>query len=167
VLRWYVVQTKRWAEATAQTNLERQGYEVYFPRAVQLVPRDGQWLRRIVALFPRYVFLRLNEGSQALNPVRSTLGVAGVVRFGSCYSVVPDAIIHELRARADPHSGLHTLSRATPLAAGTPVTVRAGPFSGLSGVFERQAAADRVVVLLRLLGHDASVCVPFAAVAAH
>ena len=166
MLRWYLIHTKPAAEGVAQVNLERQGYETYLPRLLQwrLWPRrEG---RRIVPLFPRYLFLRLNEGHQPLNPVRSTLGVAGVVRFGSCYTVVPDRVIRELQSRADPVSGLHTLRRAAPLAAGTPVAVRSGPFSGLSGVFERPAGAERVVVLLRLLGQDASVCVPLEAVAA-
>jgi len=39
------------------------------------------------------------------------------------------------------------------------VRISTGPFEGLEGVFERQAGADRVVVLLRLLGQNASVCV--------
>jgi transcriptional antiterminator RfaH len=167
VLRWYLVHTKPRAEATAKEHLERQGYEVYFPLAVQQVARHGRWLQRIVALFPRYMFLRLNEGAQGLSPVRSTTGVTGVVRFGTEYSVVPDGVIRELRARADPGSGLHTLNSTSSLASGAPVEVRSGPFDGLSGVFERQAGAERVVVLLKFLGQDASVCVPLAAVAAH
>src|SRR5712671_6899317 len=109
MLRWYLVYTKPLTEAIAQANLERQGYEVYFPRAVQTVRCSGRWLERVVALFPRYLFLRLNEGCQALNPVRSTVGVASVVRFGSRYTVVPEHVISDLQARADPLSGLHRL----------------------------------------------------------
>jgi transcriptional antiterminator RfaH len=165
LLRWYLIHTKPAAERLAQVNLERQGYEIYLPRLLQLRLWPRRAHRRIVPLFPRYLFLRLNQGHQPLNPVRSTLGVAGVVRFGSCYTVVPDRVIRELQSRADPVSGLHTLRPAAPLAPGTPVAVRSGPFSGLNGIFERPAGAERVVVLLRLLGQDASVCVPLEAVA--
>jgi transcriptional antiterminator RfaH len=166
LLRWYLIHTKPSAEGLAQANLERQGYETYLPRLLQLRLWPSRERRLIVPLFPRYLFLRLNEGLQPLNPVRSTLGVAAVVRFGSCYTVVPDRVICELQSRADPVSGLHELRRAAPLVAGTPVTVREGLFSGLNGIFERPAAAERVVVLLRLLGQEASVCVPLDAVAA-
>ena len=166
MLRWYLVYTKPLTETIAQANLERQGYEVYFPRALQSVRRSGRWLERTVALFPRYLFLRLNEGYQALNPVRSTLGVSSIVRFGSRYIVVPEHVISDLQARADRKSGLYRLGCAARLVPGTRVTVRTGPFSGLNGIFEREAGTERVVVLLGLLGHYASVFVPLDAIAA-
>jgi hypothetical protein len=40
------------------------------------------------------------------------------------------------------------------------VRISQGAFDGLEGLFERAAGADRVVVLLRLLGQNAPVCVP-------
>ena len=167
MFRWYLIHTKPLSEAVAQTNLERQGYQVYFPRALQRVRRSGRSLHHVVALFPRYLFLHLNEGCQALGPVRSTPGVAGVVRFGPSYTVVPERVIRELQARADPKSGLHTLICEQRLMAGDAVCVRTGPLSGLHGIFDRQAGGDRVVVLLRLLGQDTSVCVPVDAIAAY
>lgn len=159
MLRWYLICTKPLAESCAQSNLERQGYEVYLPRLAQSALRRGRWREAIVALFPGYLFLRLSEGEQALAPVRSTVGVSQVVRFGARYAIVPDDIVRELRARADPVTGLHrTVSE--PFVAGAPVKIAAGPFDGLQGVFCRKAGADRVLVLLSLLGHDSAVRVP-------
>jgi transcriptional antiterminator RfaH len=160
MLRWYLIRTKPAGESLAVTNLDRQGYEVYWPRAVQTVRCNSRWRNRIASLFPGYLFLRLNEGKQALNPVNSTVGVFGVVRFGSRYTVVPDQVIRDLRARADPNTGLYRLSHTATLKAGTVVRIKTGPFDGLEGVFERQAGAERVVVLLKLLGHNASVSFP-------
>jgi transcriptional antiterminator RfaH len=160
VLRWYLIHTKPSGEIVAQTNLGQQGYEVYLPRIVQPVRHAGRWRDRIVALFPRYLFVRLREGCQTLGPVRSTVGVASVVRFGSNYAVVPDPIVHDLQARADPESGLHRMSPPAAFTPGSPVKITMGPFDGLQGVFEREVGADRVVVLLKLLGQDASVRVP-------
>ena len=77
----------------AESSPNRQGYEVNLPRLAQAVRRHGRWLEQVVAFFPRYLFLRLNEGSQALGPVRSTVGVASIVRFGSSYATVPDQLI--------------------------------------------------------------------------
>ena len=34
MLRWYLIHTKPLSEVLAQTNLERQGYQVYLPRAI-------------------------------------------------------------------------------------------------------------------------------------
>jgi transcriptional antiterminator RfaH len=157
--RWYLIHAKRAREALARSNLERQGYEIYFPRLV--LPNAGRDRRcdRIVPLFPGYLFLRLNEGKQCLGPVRSSVGVNGVVRFGSRYAVVPETVIRNLQMRADPASGLHRLaSRA--LLPRTIVTVTTGPFGGLEGVFEREAGSERVVVLLKVLGVHAPINVP-------
>jgi len=158
--RWYLIHTKPSGEKIAQLNLERQGYEVYFPRVIRPVRRSAQWREQVVALFPRYIFLRLNEGVQALSPVHSTSGVTGVVRFGSRYAMVPEEIIEDLRSRADSESGLHRLGCRRLFEPGTAVRVTMGPFDGLEGVFQREAGADRVVVLLRLLGQYATVCIP-------
>jgi transcriptional antiterminator RfaH len=163
--RWYLIQTKPSGEMAAEVNLRRQGYELYFPRAIKAERRRGRLREQIVALFPRYLFLRLDEGRQPLTPVNSTTGVAGVVRFGSRYALVPDCVIHDLRAREDVVTGLHRLVRPAALTTGMPVQISMGPFDGLEGVFERAAGADRVVVLLKLLGQTARVHVPMASVA--
>jgi len=160
MLRWYLIHTKPSGESVAQTNLERQGYEVYFPRLLQPTRRRTGWSDAIIALFPRYLFLRLSEGEQPLGPVRSTAGVSSVVRFGASYAVVPDQVVGELRARADPESGLHRLRARSPFAAGAAVRIAVGPFGGLEGVFDREAGPERVVVLLKLLGQDTAVRVP-------
>src|SRR5450759_423580 len=157
MLRWYVIQTKPSRECVAEVNLRRQGYEVYMPRMVHSVWRRGQSSQCVVPLFPRYLFLQLSEGCQALNPVRSSIGVANIVRFGTRYAIVPDQIIMQLRLRADPKTGLHRLfSRPLP-ARGAIVRITTGPFEGLDGVFERDAGSARVVVLLNLLGQDEPV----------
>lgn len=160
MLRWYLIHTKPSAEALAELNLERQGYDVYLPRIAQAVLRASRWRERIVPLFPGYLFLRLNEGEQALGPVRFTTGVVQVVRFGSRYTAVPEHVIRDLRARADPISGLHRLNQAHDLEPGSAVRIRTGPLDGLEGIFERVAGEDRIVVLLKLLGQSASACLP-------
>jgi len=159
-LRWYLIHTKPAREALAQTHLQHQGYELYLPRVLQSVRRRGRCRESITPLFPRYLFMRLSEGHQALSPVLSSRGVAGVVRFGASYAIVPDRIIAELRHRADPQSGLHRLMDPPSFVRGAAVHVTAGPFEGLTGVFERAAGSARVVVLLNLLGQEAPVRIP-------
>lgn len=166
MLRWYLVRTRPKSESTAQTNLGRQGYEVHCPQLLQSTPCRGRWRERIVPLFPGYIFLRLDEGRQPLAPVRSTQGVASAVRFGPSYAIVPDAVIQELRARANSETGLHRLNLPARLAPGARVRVIAGPFEGLEGVFQRETGSGRAIVLLAVLGQTASVGVPADNVAA-
>jgi transcriptional antiterminator RfaH len=154
--RWYLVQTKPAGEVTALRNLARQGYEVYYPRLAQSVVYAGKMRERVGALFPRYIFVRVVEGAQALAPINSSKGVLSVVRFGATYAHVPDQVVDELRARADAFTGLHRL-RADKLSRGTAVRIIAGPFEGLEGVFGRHVGPERVTVLLTLLGQNSSV----------
>jgi transcriptional antiterminator RfaH len=160
VLRWYLVHVKPRGEAKAQVNLGRQGYEVYFPRVRELARHAGQWRERIGPLFPRYLFVRLDEGRDDFRPIHSTLGVATLVRFGSSYGGVSESVIRELRNRADPESGLHRLTPRSSFAAGSPVRLLSGPLEGLEGVFECESGSDRVTVLLHILGQQTAVRVP-------
>ena len=159
MLRWYLVFTKPAGEETARLNLERQGYCVYFPRLQQRTLYRGRCIERVSALFPRYIFLQLRMGQQSLGPVRSTVGVVDAVRFGGEYAVVPAQVVDGLVQAADPVSGLHQLKNPL-LVCGATVRVIAGAFAGLEGIFERGNGADRIVVLFKLLGHEAPVSVP-------
>ena len=160
LLRWFLILTKPSGEKTAKINLERQGYRVYYPRLERSTLYRGRWIDRVVALFPRYLFVQLDPASQSLAPVRSTLGVASIVRFGSEAAVVPGAIVDGLLHSADPATGLHRLTRGRALERGSVVHVIAGVFEGLQGIFERDAGNERVVILLKLLGKEAPVRVP-------
>jgi transcriptional antiterminator RfaH len=153
---WYLVHTKPSAEGTASANLERQGYEVYYPQLARAPRRDGGSKGTTAALFPRYVFVRVIQDCQSLSPIRSTLGVANLVRFGVDYAVVPAKVVRGLKERADPITGLHTL-RPKSLPHGAPIRILDGALRGLEGVFDRDLGTDRVLVLLQLLGQSASV----------
>lgn len=157
---WYLVQTKPAAERIARDNLLRQGYEIYLPCVARAVRMCGGWRERVAALFPRYLFMRVLEGRQSLGPARSSVGVAGIVRFGTRYAVVPEGIVEDLRNREDPATHLHRIARRSHWTPGEPVDIRSGPFDGLRGIFEREAGTERIVILLRLLGQEVSVGVP-------
>jgi len=156
---WFLVFTKAGGEQIARVNLERQGYGVYYPRLTRTALYRGRWVERIVALFPRYLFVQMDPARQSLAPVRSTLGVVRIVSFGSEATAVPDAIVNTLKAREDPQTGLHRLAGAR-LQPGSPVKLTAGVFGGLEGVFECEIGNDRAIVLLDLLGRNTSVHVP-------
>jgi transcriptional antiterminator RfaH len=155
---WFVVHTKPRQESVAQEQLERQGYPVYFPRLSLPRLRRSRWSDVVEPLFPRYLFVRVEVGEQALTPIRSTRGVCSVLRFGDRYAEVPPSLVASLRARAN-EAGLHVLSDLG-LRRGDRLHIIAGPFEGFEAVFESQIGADRVRVLLEVLGAAASVTLP-------
>jgi transcriptional antiterminator RfaH len=154
---WYLVFTKAQGEQTASINLCRQGYRVYWPRLQRRTLSRGRWIERIVALFPRYLFVQLDAARQSLAPVRSTIGVASIVRFGAEPALVPQSMVDALQDRADPATGLHRLADVAPLKRGSAVKIIAGAFRGFEGIFERETGEDRVVILLELLGKSTPV----------
>jgi transcriptional antiterminator RfaH len=156
-VRWYLIHAKPAREVVAESNLRRQGYEVYYPRLLRPKRVRGRWVDSVGSLFPRYLFLRLAVGHQAMGPVRSTVGVANIVRFGYDYTVVPDGVVDNLRQRADAETGLHRLHNRAPFEPGSSVRIVAGVFEGLEGVFQRESGDERVTLMLGLLGRDTLV----------
>ena len=147
---WYAVLCKPRREALAEANLINQGYRVYLPRLATQCRRNGKWVDTLEPLFPRYLFLATGDERQGLAPVRSTLGVSGLVRFGGQPATIPETIVESLRERQDPGTG--ACARRNPFQPGAPVAFRGGPFTGLDGVFDVEDGEGRVFVLLELLG---------------
>ncbi|HTU65136.1 MAG TPA: transcription termination/antitermination NusG family protein [Steroidobacteraceae bacterium] len=156
--RWFLVLTKPASESVATEHLVRQGFQTYYPRLALKRLSRGRWAERIVALFPRYLFIRLDPRRQGLSPVRSTRGVAGIVRFGTDATVVPDDVVDGLIQREDRQSGVHRLRDGGPQR-GAPMNLVGGNLAGLDVVFEREAGDERSVVLLSLLGRSTPVSV--------
>ena len=147
---WYAVLCRPRREALAEANLVNQGYRVYLPRLATQCRRDGKWVDTVEPLFPRYLFMAAGNEHQSLAPVRSTSGVSNLVRFGGRPATIPDAVVEALRARQDPDTGV--CARRRLFKPGATVAFRAGPFTGLDGVFDVDAGDDRVFVLLEFLG---------------
>ena len=157
--RWYVIRSKPREESIAQAQLERQGYRVYFPRVLQAARVRGRWVDRIEPLFPRYLFLQTDVQAQSLAPIRSTVGVTDIVRFGAEYATIRDEVVQELMNGAEPETGLHRLRKPL-FVRGACVRISEGPFNGLEGVFEFHEGGDRVLVLLEVLGRQTRVRIP-------
>lgn len=152
---WYAVFCKPRGEITAHLNLVNQGYQVYLPRLQSKRRKAGKWIDVSEPLFPRYLFVRPCDAGQSLSPVRSTLGVSGIVRFGTQPAVVSNELIDALRMREDPVSGACVTEEIfTP---GGTVRFLEGPFAGLDAVFSKKSGDERVVVLLDVLGKTNSL----------
>lgn len=156
--RWYVIQCKPREDERASQHLGNQGYETWQPRLAREVVRQGRRVRVSDPLFPGYVFIRLCDVEDDWAPIRSTRGVARLVRFGLTPAVVPDAVMDAMAARlaCDP-SAPEAL-----LVPGQKVRIEAGPFAGVEAVFAAHDGETRVIVLLKLLQQMQTLSLPLA-----
>lgn len=154
---WYVVHTKPQQEQVACENLARQGYAVYLPR-IKVLKRNRRHRcqeMQLEPLFPRYLFFQPSSSDHSIAPVRSTLGVTTIVRFGQAPAVLRHEVlksIQDFETRQN-EAGLEEIS---PFRSGGKVLVVDGPLAGLEGLVS-SVSQERVVVLMQLLGHDARV----------
>ncbi len=147
---WYLVYCKPRQEQVAKANLERQSFSAYLPLVRQFRRRGSRRIAVIGPLFPRYLFIHLNAQTDNWAPIRSTLGISSLVRFGAQPAVVPDELICLLRSRDNP-DGVQELPEVD-YRPGDPVRIAEGVMQGYAGIFLAKSGKDRVLVLLDILG---------------
>lgn len=154
---WYLVYTKPRNESVAEEHLNRQGFTTYLPRLHVTRKHRGKLVGRIEAMFPRYLFISLDTETDNWAPIRSTIGVSSLVRFGNLPTVVPDELIEVLMEREDA-SGVLTLE-APDFKTGESVRIFEGPFKDYEAVFLAKNSNERVVVLLEILGKESRISI--------
>ncbi len=130
-------------EERAFSNLQKQGYKVFLPKILNQKIMRGSLVEVEEPLFPRYLFIDLKEFEDNWSPIRSTLGVAGMVRFGSKCPVIPDEIVSQIM-------NFPNKSSDTYFQKGQEIIVRFGPFKGQSVSFDSMDGEQRVMVLMEI-----------------
>jgi transcriptional antiterminator RfaH len=154
--RWFVAHTHPHAEGKATTHLNRQGFEIYFPRYLKR-RRHARRVETVAApLFPRYLFVAIDLSVQRWRSIYSTVGVSRLVCNGDDPTPVPDGIVEALKQREDTN-GFIKLDSRPPFRAGDKIRVLDGAFSSCLGLFEGMAERERIAILLDLLGRKVRV----------
>lgn len=153
---WYAVQTHPRAEEKALVHLQSQGYGAYLPRYAKIVRHARQSRPSARPLFPRYLFVWLDLQFDRWRPIRSTLGVVDIVRFGDRPAPLPTVVVDRLMALEDGH-GCVLLPRRPAPKPGSAVVVVDGPFACCVGLYEGATDDERVAILLDLLGRRVRV----------
>jgi transcriptional antiterminator RfaH len=148
---WCLVYTHQKQEEKARAHLEQQGFDVFLPRFRKTIRHAGRRQTRIEAMFPRYLFAHLDPQVEDWTPIRSTVGVTTLVRFGHKPGVVPPAIVEGLRAQADEHSVIGS-QNARELEQGQNVRIVEGLFQGYEAIVQAKLARERLDILLNLVG---------------
>lgn len=155
---WYLVYCKPRQEGVAKTNLERQGFRAYLPLARVARKRLGRRVPVLEPLFPRYLFIELSTETDNWGPIRSTLGVSTLVRFGGGLPArVPGDLVAGLQQRDDTE-GIQDLM-VPQFREGERVRIGSGAMEGYEGIFLARTSKERVSVLLEILGRQAKISV--------
>ena len=95
-MKWHVIRTKVREEFRALENLQAQGFEVFLPTCQVQKKQQGKVKLATEPLFARYLFIRLSDITSNWFPIRSTRGVAQLLRFGMSTDPVsiPDDVIN-------------------------------------------------------------------------
>jgi transcription elongation factor/antiterminator RfaH len=150
--QWYVIYSKSRKEQQAQFHLARKGIESFFPRLHLPGSPDGP--RRIVPLFPNYLFVRLDLASES-HYVTWSPGVKRFVAFSDTPAPLEESVVLFLQENADAEGIITAQSQ---LRRGEAVEIAAGPFSGLAAIIQNPPdAKGRVKVLLKLMSRSVTV----------
>ena len=152
---WYLVYTKPKQERLSQENLQRQGYETYLPLIRGRKRRQGKITQVIEPMFSRYIFIKLNTVTDNWSPIRSTLGVTGIVRFGLQPTAIPENLIKAIKAK-DNEEGIQDAA-VQQLNEGDKVRIAEGPMYGYEGIFVNKSNQERVTILLDIIGKPTRV----------
>ncbi len=149
-LAWYVIHTKPRQEGRALTNLIQQGYQCFLPMIMLEKLSRGRLNLVEEPLFPRYLFICLDRGRHGQNwaPIRSTIGVSGLVTFGSSPAKMhPDLIDLLLRQQEVLSDTPERLFES-----GERLLIGSGAFSGLEAIYQMPSGDNRAMVLIELMG---------------
>ena len=147
---WFVVYTKAREEQVAVENLERQGFEAYCPTVANTKRRKGQLVVKIEPFFPRYIFLNFDLISDNWAPLRSTRGVSSIVKFGGVPQRVPASLVAALQSNENSDKLQEVKPKTRKV--GDSIEIEQGPFAGYKCLFQSERGADRVTVLLNIIG---------------
>jgi len=152
---WHLLMTKPREDERAESHLLNQDYELFRPMIRQFKIQGGKQVAVTEPLFPRYLFIRLDDVLGNWSKIRSTRGVARMVRFTDMPAKVPDSLIEELRSQCIEDNIIDTTKdRPFVFEKGDEIEITEGSFRGLKAIIKAQVAEDRVLLLLNLLGKE-------------
>jgi transcription elongation factor/antiterminator RfaH len=145
---WFVVQCLARRENYAQQNLRNQNYTTYLPFFIKTV-KHARRLRTVQqALFPGYLFIRLDLNVDRWRSVNGTFGVSRMIMSGERPAAVPKEVIDGLLKHTDEQGAIRLDDG---LKVGQQVRVVTGPMTDFMGELLSLDDNGRVRVLLEIM----------------
>ena len=151
-LRWYAAYTSANHEKRVAQQLTWRSVEHFLPVYESVRRWKDRRVRLQLPLFPGYVFVRLALRDRLR--VLAVPGVARLVGFDGCATVVPAEDIEAIRACLE---GNRDVQPHPYVRCGQRVRVLSGPLAGFSGILVRQKNRTRFVVSFEVLERSVSV----------
>lgn len=153
--RWYLAYTKPRQESIAQVNLAQQAFDVYLPLYKKFKKTEQGPVALFEPMFPRYILFRPGKPEQSISAVRSTKGIATIVRFGFEPAQIHNELVHRIRQHEQDRQRA-TLQELSNLQKGQTVRLKHTALAGLEGLVQ-SVSSKRVAVLLEILGRPTVV----------
>jgi transcriptional antiterminator RfaH len=110
-------------------------------------------------LFPSYLFINLDQGSDNWHPIRSTRGVIRIVRFNEYPVPIRGEIVEAIHKRL-----AEERLRVPYLQPGERVRITEGCFADVEAIFIANDGMQRVVLLMNILHREQTLCFPITSV---
>ena len=163
--KWYLIHSKPRQEARAHEHLQNQDFVVYLPLLKTYQLKKGQQEQVVKPLFPRYLFISLDETTSAWHKIHSTRGVSGLVQFAGLPAAAPEFLVAQLQEQEDPEGVIgNTKDNPDIFKAGELVTIVDGSFKGWEAIVKEQDGDQRVKLLIDMLGKQQTIKLPISAV---
>jgi transcriptional antiterminator RfaH len=145
---WYLIHCEAQRDQQVERLVAHAGMETFAARIPKTRKRNGDR-----ALFPGYVFVRLELDAGSWSAIRYLPGVRSLVEIGGGPCPVADEIVEAIRNRVAGYIASHAR-----LQRGDRVAVAGGIFAELEGVFcELLSGEERVAILLDLMRRQVRV----------
>ena len=148
--QWFLVYTKAREEKRAKKNLENQGFEIFLPMIAFTKLNQSKSIT-LKAMFPRYLFVKINTELDKWTRIQSTRGVSHLVVFGQRFAEMPNQVIAYLKSKADENDIFRQKITRHEFQEGDKLVIKKGILKGRKATFLSKTSKERVRILLRLV----------------
>ena len=157
--KWILVYTKAQEEQKAKRNLQNQGFEIFLPMIAFEKLNQSKSIT-LKAMFPGYLFVKINTELDKWNRIKSTRGVSHLVIFGQRLAEIPNQVIAYLKSGADENDIFRQKITRQEFQKGDKLVIEKGMFKDKEATFLAKKSKERVSILLRFVNHLITADIP-------
>ena len=157
--KWFLVFAKAKEEKRAKENLENQGFEIFLPM-IAFAKLNQSKPTTLKAMFPRYLFVKINTELDKWTRIKSTRGVSHLVVFGQRLAEIPNQVIAYLQSGAGENDIFRQKISRREFQKGDKLVIEKGMFKDKEATFLAKKSKERVRILLRFVNHLITADIP-------
>ena len=146
---WFLITLKPNCLRKAETNLLRQGFEIFSPKCKVTSRNSKHFFNRLAPLFPGYLFVKVDSASPPIKSLKATRGISNVVNFNKNYMPLPLSVVEKLKSKCDTEG---IFSSSTNIQQGQKIKIETGPFTNFIANVESLEPNQRALLLVDFLG---------------